>query len=58
MLVEPMPSSKTGHLWGSDAEFSSSPLMVEALVKGLDTNMGYYLLLPTSSPRRLEALVN
>ena len=57
MLVEPMPSSKIGHLWGSDAEFSHPPLTVEALVKGLETNIGCYLLLPTPSSRGSKLLL-
>ncbi len=57
MLVELMSSSKIGHLWGSGAEFSHPPLTVEGLVKGLEANIGCYLLLPTPSSQGSKLLL-
>jgi hypothetical protein len=57
MLVEPMPSSKIGHLWSSDAEFSHPLPTVEALVKGLQSNTGCCLSLPTPSSRSSKLLL-
>ena len=57
MLVEPMSSSKIGHLWGSDADFSHPLPTVEALVKRLQSNTGYCLLLPTPSSRSSKLLL-